>query len=78
MQYITSVERFAAERGRQEGRQEEALRLLLRVLSHRFGEISEAIQAQLKVLTIEQVEWLLDVAFHDHRILSAELDRQPS
>lgn len=84
MQYITNIERFAAERGREEGlqagRQEEALRLLLRVLKHRFGEIPETVQAQLQALTIEQVEAVVDAALTSNSLaeFTAKLPPNPN
>ncbi|MEZ4868470.1 MAG: DUF4351 domain-containing protein [Caldilineaceae bacterium] len=57
MQYVTSVERFAIDKGRKE----EAVRLLLRLLTHRFGEVSASLQTRFQTLTIEQIEPLVDV-----------------
>jgi hypothetical protein len=66
MQYVTSVERFAMQKGedkgRQEGRQEEAALLLMRLLTHRFGEIGEPLRAKIYALPLEQLERLMDVA----------------
>ena len=62
MQYVTSVERFAIDKGREEGRREEAIRLLLRLLTHRFGEVSETVQTRLRAFTLEQTEALVDTA----------------
>lgn len=66
MQYVTSVERFALQKGedkgRQEGRQEGAALLLVRLLAHRFGEIDEPLQAKIYALPLEQIERLMDVA----------------
>ena len=62
MEYVTSVERFALQKGRDEGRDEGAMRLLLRLLAHRFGEVLETLQTRLQTLTIEQTEALVDVA----------------
>ena len=69
MQYVTSVERFAMQKGedkglkegREEGR-EAAIRLLLRLLTHRFGEVPETLQSRLQPLVLEQTEALVDVA----------------
>lgn len=46
MEYVTSIERFAIQKGREEGR-ETAIRLLLRLLTHRFGETSAPLQERL-------------------------------
>ena len=72
MQYVSSAERFAMQKGedkgRQEGRQEGAVHLLLHLLTHRFGEVSEAIQKRLQLLSIEQTEAFLDVALASHSL----------
>lgn len=66
MQYITSIEQIGMqkgmEKGLQQGRQEGALNLLLRVLTHRFGEIPDAVGAQLQKLATEQLDALVDLA----------------
>ena len=46
-----------------EQRQEENLRVLLRLIQRRFGEIPVTIQANLQRLNIEQLDELLDVLF---------------
>ena len=64
MQYVTSVERLAMDKGREEGREEgreTAVRLLLRLLTHRFGEVALPLQAQLASLTMDQTERLVDL-----------------
>ncbi|NEP60392.1 MAG: DUF4351 domain-containing protein, partial [Symploca sp. SIO2G7] len=49
--------------GRQEGRQEEAQRLLLRLLEQRFKlPVPTEVHYRLQQLSIEQLENLLDVA----------------
>jgi hypothetical protein len=48
------------QKGREEGRREEALRLLLRLFSHRFGEVSASLQTQLHKLTLAELEPLVD------------------
>lgn len=58
MPYITSVERIGIQKGRKEG----TVLLLLRVLTHRFGQIPDAIQMQLQTLPMEQIEQLADLA----------------
>ncbi|MCB0144898.1 MAG: DUF4351 domain-containing protein, partial [Caldilineaceae bacterium] len=47
---------------REEGRRLEASRLLQRILTHRFGELSKEMQAQLAQLTILQIETIVDMA----------------
>lgn len=46
-----------------EQRQQENLRVLLRQIQHRFGEVSAEIKANLQRLNIEQLDELLDVLF---------------
>lgn len=46
-----------------EQRQEEDLRVLLRQIQRRFGEVSAEIQANLQALNIEQLDELLDLPF---------------
>lgn len=58
MHYVTTIERIA----RQEGKQEGAILLLVRLLAHRFGEIPEAIREQLQTLSLEQLTALMDSA----------------
>ncbi len=62
MPYVTSVERMGIEKGRQEGRQEEAQKNLLKLLQHRFGPVPGELQVHLQQLTVEQIEVLFDVA----------------
>ncbi len=61
MDYVTSVERFAIQKGREEGR-ETALRLLLRLLTHRFGETPASLRERLQALTLVQIEQFMDMA----------------
>lgn len=46
----------------QRGIQRGAQRQLLRILEHRFGPVSEDLQVALSLLSIEQLEQLVDVA----------------
>jgi hypothetical protein len=62
MQYVTSVERFAMQKGEDKGRQEGAVLLLLRLLTYRFGAVPEPLQTRLQTLTVEQAEALVEVA----------------
>ena len=60
MQYVTSVERFAIQKGREEGREEGAARLLLHLVHHRFGEIPKYATEQMQHLSLTQAEALVD------------------
>ncbi len=60
MQYVTSVERFALQKGREEGREEGTTRLLLRLIDHRFGEIPEGMTQRISHLSLAQAEALVD------------------
>lgn len=60
--YISTIARLERDEGRQEGRQEEAIRLLLRLLTSRFGPVPAAVETHLQMLAIEQIEPLVDVA----------------
>ena len=69
MQYVSSAERFALQKGEDKGRdeglkegREAAIRLLLRLLTHRFGEVPETVQTRLHTLALEQTEAFVDVA----------------
>ena len=44
--------------GREKGRVEEAARLVLRQLNYRVGDLSSALQAQVNLLSLEQLEEL--------------------
>jgi len=62
MQYVTSIERRGIEKGLQQGRQEGlqvgAAEITLRQLQRRFGALSEAMQAHIRALPLEQLEEL--------------------
>ena len=58
MRYVTSIERMA----KQEGRQEEAARLIEKLLQHKFSTVSPEVQTRLQKLDVEQLEMLLDAA----------------
>jgi flagellar biosynthesis/type III secretory pathway protein FliH len=67
MPYITSIERLAAEEGRQEGREEgraeEARRAVLRVVGRRFGAVPSGLEERLSDMTeVPQLEVLHDMA----------------
>ena len=60
--YVSMIARLERAEGREEGRKEEAIRLLIRLLTHRFGQVSDAVQVHLHALTIGQIEPLVDLA----------------
>lgn len=60
MPYITSVERFGIQKGRQEGRQEEAVALIFRLINRRFGSIPPELETQIRALPITQLEALAE------------------
>ncbi|MGA7937777.1 MAG: DUF4351 domain-containing protein, partial [Kovacikia sp.] len=62
--------------GRQEGRQEEAAELILRLLSCQLGAIAPALQAQVRALSVERLETLGEalLAFSSEADLVAWLD----
>ena len=56
--YISLIERLAQE----EGREEEAVHLLLRLLTHRFGPVPATVATRLQTLTPTQLEEMVDRA----------------
>jgi predicted ABC-class ATPase len=58
MKYITSIERMAI----QKGRQEEAVRWMEKLLQRKFSTSSPELQARLQKLDVDQLEMLLDEA----------------
>ena len=60
MPYVTSVERIGIKKGmnleRQEGRQEEAVRVLRRLLTHRFGRLPEWVESKLSQASTDTLE----------------------
>lgn len=56
------------EEGRQEGRQEVALRMLRRILSHRFGPLSDHLAKRLNLFSAEQLEVMVERAFEASRL----------
>jgi predicted transposase YdaD len=46
--------------GREEGKEQEARRLIQRMIQRRFGEVSEAVEANLQRLNREQLETIAD------------------
>jgi len=66
MPYVLSVERIAHQEGRQEGRQEEGVSFLQRLLVKKFGPLPSEYQERLTQASLEDLEmWgdrLLDVS----------------
>jgi Domain of unknown function (DUF4351) len=56
--YVTTGERIGFEQGMQQGRQEGELTLILRLLTRRVGGISPDIEAQIRTLSLTQLETL--------------------
>jgi predicted transposase/invertase (TIGR01784 family) len=54
----TRVYREIKEEGREEGRQQEAVNFVMRLLTKRFGELPEAVRARVEGLGLEQLESL--------------------
>ncbi|MEZ4674231.1 MAG: DUF4351 domain-containing protein [Caldilineaceae bacterium] len=79
MQYVTSVERFAIQKGREEGREEGAARLLLHLVHHRFGEIPEYATEQMQHLSLTQAEALVDAVLASESLdqFLAQLPQRP-
>lgn len=51
-------------KGRQQGRQQEALAMIMRLLSLRLGEIDSSLIERLRRLSIEQLEALVEEIFN--------------
>jgi hypothetical protein len=69
MPYITSAEKIGIEKGRQEGRQEEARQAILDLLEVKFGEILPEIKSQLASITeIELLRSLLKKVISVHSL----------
>lgn len=62
MPYITSIERLGITKGLEQGRQEEACRLLVRLLQRRFGTVTPDMQERLQSLNVDQLEDLFNLA----------------
>ena len=54
--YVTNAERFGFERGIQDGRQEGELTFALRLINRRFGTIAPSTVAQIRQLSLNQLE----------------------
>lgn len=74
MEYITSVQRIGMEmgmevgmekgmeKGMHKGIREGAFLVLVRLLGHRFGSLPDEVTQRLHLLSVEEVEGLVDVA----------------
>lgn len=58
MEIVTSWMEEGLQQGLRQGRQEEAYRLIMRLLKRRFGVLPSEIQAQMQLLTLERLEVL--------------------
>jgi hypothetical protein len=58
MPYVTSVERFAMQRGREEGRQEGLLEAAALLLESKFGAAGKRLLPQVRKLKAEQLRKL--------------------
>ena len=56
MQIVTSWMREGLEQGREEGRRQEALALVLRLLARRVGVVEPQLQERIQELAIAQIE----------------------
>ena len=56
MPYITNAERFGLQRGLLEGKQQEGVSLVLRLLNRRIGSIPSNLESQIRKLSVEQLE----------------------
>ncbi|UZQ54820.1 Rpn family recombination-promoting nuclease/putative transposase [Trichothermofontia sichuanensis B231] len=65
------------QQGRQEGRQEEAAALILRILTHRFGDVPATVQTRVRQLTVEQLEALVDAALTTPALSALVLPNEP-
>lgn len=74
--YVSMFARLERAEGREEGRKEEAIRLLLRLPTHRFGQVAASVPMHLHTLTIDQIEPLVDVALSSE-VLAAFVEQLP-
>lgn len=58
MSYVTTGERIGYERGEQEGRQKQAIELVLRLLQKRVGELPQSVSDRIYALSLHQLETL--------------------
>ena len=69
----TRFYREAEEEGREKGREEEGRTLTLRLLTRRFGELSQSLAARISELSLNQIEALADVLFDLQSLSDLEL-----
>ncbi len=72
MQIVTIWMEQGIEQGRIEGGKEEALRLVSRVLVRRVGELDAGVNERLQLLSVSQLEDLLDAALDFTQIANLE------
>jgi predicted transposase YdaD len=60
MPYITSIEQIGIEKGRQEGRQEERLSIVLRLIRRRFGILNLELENRIRALDAICLEQLAE------------------
>jgi hypothetical protein len=58
MSYITTGERIGYERGKEEGKQEQAYALVLKLLQKRLGDLPAEVRDRLQGLSLEKLEAL--------------------
>jgi predicted transposase YdaD len=58
MSYITTGERIGYARGKEEGRQEQAQALVLRLVQKRLGDLPQEVREQIQRLSLNQLEAL--------------------
>jgi Domain of unknown function (DUF4351) len=63
MQMVTSWMEQGIEQGIEQGEERVALRMVQKLLLRRFGEVSSAVDQQLKRLSVQQLEELHDAAY---------------
>jgi predicted transposase YdaD len=56
--YVTTGEQIGYAQGAQEGRQEEAQALVLRLLTRRIGDVAPEVRSQVQSLSLKQLEAL--------------------
>ena len=56
MQYVTSFERLAKEEGVQQGMQQGQVKVLIDLLTHRFGPLPDEVHQRLEQATAEEID----------------------
>ena len=74
MQYVMSIERFAEDRGIEKERKA----LILRLLDHKFGTLSDEIRVRIQSLSMNQLEGLGEALLDFTELVDLEdwLERQ--